>query len=170
MFTVDKENMPTISTQQMVLTYTSLLAFQEAINENAIAIPSWQCLDLGHFALTISPIDFTTANDNIAFVIPIQTTDPTSQSVAIPVVAGPAPAPLDHFTVLENQRLYIAQKEAFYTYKVTEKALHSLILNSVDNQYINHLKDSKTKYSKGAPRTILVSLWKHYRKVEVSDH
>ena len=86
-----------------------------------------------------------------------------------PAVTGQVPAPLDHFTELEKQRLYIAQKKVFYTYKVEEKALCSLILNSVDDQYINHLKDAKTKYSKVAPRTILESLWKSYEKVEVSD-
>ena len=194
MFPISKENMPRISTQQQVPTYSSLLAFQDAIDENAMAIPSWQCPDLGHLALTMaSTDDFTAANDDTPFVIPIQPTDPTlafptaitpvepaqdpaepvdpTQVPAAPVPAAPAtPAvPLDHFTVLERQRLYVAQRDAFYTYKVTEKALRSLILNSVDDQYINYLKDPKTKYSKVAPRTILAALWKSYGRVEVSD-
>ena len=128
--------MPRISTQQTVPAYTSLLAFQDAIDEKTMAIPSLQCPDLGHLALTMSPADFITANDDVAFVIPIQPTDPTLHLVSIPsvapvaipavvgqvpapapipAVAGPVPAPPDHFTVPENQRLYIAQKEAFYT-------------------------------------------------------
>ena len=125
MFTVDKENMPRISIQQMVPTYTSLLVFQDTINENAMAIPSWQCPDLGHLALvTMIPKDFTTANDGVAFVIPVQPADPTTALpgpipavvpaaipgvagqvpalVAVPAVAGQVPAPLDHFTALEK--------------------------------------------------------------------
>ena len=124
----------------------------------------------------VSTEDFTAVNDDVPFVILDQPTDPTAALPGpIPAVTGqvPAPninptAPLDHFTVLERQRLYIAQKEAFYTYKVTEKALCSLILNSVDNQYIKYLKDPKTKYSKVAPRVILAALWKSYGRVEVS--
>ena len=143
-----------------------------------MAIPSWQCPDLGHLALTmISTEDFTAGNNDIPFVIPIQPTDPTvALPVPIPVVTNQVPettvtpaAPLDHFTVLERQRLYIAQRDAFYTYKVTEKALCSLILNSVDDQCINYLKDPKTKYSKVEPRAILAALWKSYGRVEVSD-
>ena len=65
----------------------------------------------------------------------------------------------------------MTKKEAFYTYKVTQKALRSLILNTVDDQYINDLKDkdAKTKYSKVPPMKILMSLWKYYGTVEACD-
>ena len=70
MFPISKENMLRISTQLKVPTYSSLLAFQDAIEENAMAIPSWQCPDLGHLALTMaSTDDFTAANDDTPFVI-----------------------------------------------------------------------------------------------------
>jgi len=115
-----------------------------------MAIPSWQCPDLGHLALTMaSTADFTAANDDIPFVIPVQPTDPTTalpgptpiglpapvplsavagQVPALglnPAVTGQFPTPLHHFTVLERQCLYIAKKEAFYTSKVTKKALRT---------------------------------------------
>jgi hypothetical protein len=71
-FTVKPENMPRISTDASKPTYSTLRAFQDAIQDNAMTIPSPQT-ELGHLALVISPADFFAVNARTAFIVP---TDP----------------------------------------------------------------------------------------------
>ena len=54
-------------------------------------------------------------------------------------------------------------------FTLTQEALKTQILKSVDDQYINALEHTITKYSQVKPRALLAHLWKQYGKIAESD-
>ena len=61
LFTTQPRDMPPISTATEAPSYTSLEAFKDKLDVNAMNIPSWST-NLGHLYLTIKTADFTKAN------------------------------------------------------------------------------------------------------------
>ena len=69
LFTIAPSDMPHISSPRSKPTYSSLRAFQDAINKNALCISSLQT-ELGHLALVLSPEEYKQATNDEDFVIP----------------------------------------------------------------------------------------------------
>ena len=158
-------DMPRISSATEAPTFTSLDNFQDALNENAMNIPSWAS-PLGHLFLTIEAAKFTVANGTAAVIptdpgtvatAPTQVTRPaTRAAVAAALAAGTvAPAdevlPIDPFAAQEAIRVHQQAQAAYVTYTITRTVLQSFIINCVEDQYINTLKDPVTNYALVTP-------------------
>lgn len=172
LFRTQTADMPTISTLTEKPTYPSLRKFQDAINENAMAIPSYQT-DLGHLALVLSDTAFLTVNNDTAFVPPpnpgAAPADPTTtitsgtrDNTATAIATLP-------FTAAESIRLFNQQQSEFIRYKSTKIALKNQILNSVADKYICHLKHTITRYAMVTPLQLLTHLWTTYGTIDQSD-
>ena len=61
LFVHQEAEMSNISTPSSPPTYTTMLEFQSALDDNAMAVPAPNT-DLGHAALTMNKNDFTQAN------------------------------------------------------------------------------------------------------------
>jgi hypothetical protein len=184
-FTIKPEHMPRISTDESKPTYSTLRAFQDAIQDNAMTIPSPQT-ELGHLALVVSPTDFAAANSTIPFVVP---TDPglapvnpatatatgvttrarSSESESAVPDAAPRTADLA-FTGPEALRAFKEAKQTFNTYNQAKTALRNLIINSVHDTYICALKQKLTRYRTLEPLTILNHLWTTYGAIDAADN
>ena len=93
-FPVSPENMPRLSTATEAPTFTSIKAFREALEQNAMSIPSNQT-ELGHLSLVLSTTEYIEASMGVVFEIP---TDP-----------GPtAPNPISNVTAATRRSARIA--------------------------------------------------------------
>jgi hypothetical protein len=172
LFRTQTADMPTISTLTEKPSYPSLRKFQDAINENAMAVSSYQT-DLGHLVLVISDPQFLNVNNNTAFVPPpnpgASPTDPTATIVAgTRETTATAIATLP-FTAAEAIRQFTQQQSDYIRYKSTNIALKNQILNSVADKYICHLKHTITRYAAITPLQLLTHLWTTYGTIDQSD-
>ena len=176
-------DMPRISTPTDAPNFSSLDSFQQAINENAMNIPSWTS-QLGHLFITIKATDFTAANGTAAIVPtdpgavavgpPVTTRPATRAAVAAAAAAGEAAPvetilPPDPFQAQEAIRVHQQAQAAYVTYTIARTVIQSFIINSVDDQYINALSDPLTKYAKVTPLELLTHLWDNYGTIDQGD-
>ena len=182
-FTIKPELMPRISTDSSKPTHSSLRMFQDAIQDNAMTIPSPQT-ELGHLALVVSTSDFTTANAGTPFNVPtdpgLAPTNPTTVTTAGRTRAETAAADATStatdqtsdlaFTGPEALRAFNQAKHTFNTYRQAKTAMRNLILNSVHDTYICALKQKVTRYKMVDPITILDHLWTTYGTIDAADN
>ena len=187
-FRIRSEDMPRIHEHDSTPNYTSMDRFQVAINDCALAIPSMDT-DLGHFAIVVKAPTYTEANDGTPWTPPMNpgtapTAPPTIARMGLRAqqpdpnnpaeIAAHAAAALlnqapDHFAIQEALRRFTQQQKAYNTYTNATKALRNLILNAVDDQYINELKHINTGYVKVSPLALLDHLWTEYGTIDGSD-
>jgi hypothetical protein len=170
LFRTQLADMPKISTHDEKPSYTSLKKFQTAIDENAMAVPSYTT-DLGHLALVISEEDFRAANDDEAFEPP---TNPGTQPAAPPTTGATRDATENAvailpFTAAETIRSFNQNQQEYIKYRTTRTALKNQILNSVDDKYVSKLKHPRTKYATVTPLELLTHLWTTYGTIDQSD-
>jgi hypothetical protein len=169
LFRTQQADMPRLSTPTEKPNYSTLKRFQEAIEENAMSVPS-NTTDLGHLALVISAADFTTANRSPF----IQPSNPGEQPEQ-PALAGTTRDQTTEviamlpFTAAENIRLFNHQQQEFLRFRNTRTALKNQILNSIEDKYICSLKHSRTKYATITPLQLLDHLWTTYGKIDQAD-
>ena len=170
LFRTQLADMPKISTHDEKPTYSSLKKFQAAIDENAMAVPSYTT-DLGHLALVITDTDFRAANEDETFVPPINPgTQPTPPSTTGATRdATEAAVTIFPFTAAETIRNFNQQQQEYIKYRTTRTALKKQILNSVDDKYVSKLKHPRTKYATVAPLELLTHLWTTYGTIDQSD-
>ena len=98
------DEIPKISTASDPPTFTSLQAFQDAINANAMAVPAPDT-DLGHAALTMKTSHFTVANGG-AYTDPTSPgTSPTNPNTTLGAATRTNPTvPHDPFVAQEKIR------------------------------------------------------------------
>ena len=176
-------DMPRISSPTEAPNFSSLNAFQQAINENAMNIPSWTG-QLGHLFITLKTTDFTASNGSQATIPtdpgavaspPTPVTRPaTRAAVAAALAAGEtAPAdtvlPPDPFQAQEAIRVHQQAQTAYVTFTITRTVIQSFIINCVDEQYINALSDPVTKYALVTPLELLTHLWDNYGTIDQGD-
>jgi len=183
LFTTQLCDMPPISTATEAPTYTSLEAFQDKLDVNAMNIPSWST-KLGHLYLTIKSADFTKANGtalidptdpgNVATApTPIVRIATRSAIVAATAEGAPAPGditlPIDPFAAQEAIRVHQQEQNEYITFVTTRTVLQTMIINSVHDQYINALRDPVTKYALVTPLQLLDHLWTTYGESDQGD-
>jgi hypothetical protein len=156
-FAHPQETLPRLSTATSRPTFTSIYDFQDKLIENATSIPL-NDTDLGHLALVISDNAFTMANGGTAHVPP---TNPGLN----PVHQTTATAP----QIMENNRIHAENTRNYKTYQTTKILLRNMIINSVDDIYINALKHRVTKYSTVAPIDLLTHLKTTYGTITIDD-
>ena len=176
-FETRSEDMPRISTSSTKPNYTSLKNFQDAIDANAMSIMS-STTELGHLALTRSPTEFTLANNNTAFVIPLNPGTAPTPPPRIGTRASAAALALDPTATAETSDPYKAQealrtyqdsKREYNLYRNASTALKNCIVTSVDDEYIKALKKKITRYATVTPLELLTHLWSTYGEVTIVD-
>ena len=156
-FSHSQQSLPRLSTATSKPTFTSIYHFHDKLIENASSIPL-NNTDLGHLALVINAADYTAANGGNPFVPP---TDPGLN----PTHAAGATAA----QITENNRIHAETTRNFKTYQATKVLLRNMIINSVDDMYINSLKHRITKYSAIPPLTIINHLKSTYGTITIDD-
>ena len=138
--------MPRISTSSTKPNYTSLKNFQDSIDENALSIMSYTT-ELGHLAITRSAEEFKAANNNVAFVTPV---NPGSAPTP-PQAMATRTTPTDPFDAQESLRIFNFKQAQYTLYRNTSTALKNCILNAVNDEYIEKLKVKITRYATVTP-------------------
>ena len=150
-FRIPPNEMPSLSTPTLAPSYTSIRAFQKALSHNAMPIYSSQT-QLGHLHLVITEEKYLKANNNTKFQEP---TDPdtTESTDSTPGVSTRSMLDISTTsdptsTTLQSIKAYEYKKQTYLKYVATTIALRNLILNAVDDKYINELEDEDTGYAK----------------------
>jgi len=170
--------MPRVSTATESPIFTTLDKFKTSINGNAMNIPSWTSY-LGHLYLTIKPAKFKIANSNRAAVIPtdsgLTTTAPTrvtriaTAALALDATAAGTTEATELFTAQEAIRDHQQLQASYVTYFTASTFLKSMILNCVDDKYINPLCDATTFYALVTFNDLLKHLWENYGSIDQTD-
>ena len=165
---IKPDDMPKMSTPSSPPSYQSVRDFQKALNHNAMAIHSYQT-KLGHLSLVVKEDDFLAANKQVKFVPPtdpgMAPTNPTSG------MATRSQAPEDNnFVAMDTIRAFTFQQLVYQKYVAAETALRNLILQSIDNKYINELEDDNTGYANVTPLKLMTHIWDNYATIDDADH
>ena len=140
-FTHALADIPHMSTETAKPSYTSIYHFLDKLLENASSVP-YPATNLGHIALVLTDLEYIAINQT-AFVPPIDpgptATIPAQATGVNPTAAIISQAHRDH-TILT--RIYN------HTYIDTKQLLRNIIINKVNDKYINVLSlmlaDGKT--------------------------
>jgi hypothetical protein len=159
MFTIPLTDMPKMSSPTNGKpTYTTMDTFQQAINKQALSIPSATYPDLGWIGLVISPAEFDSINNNVHFVAPVNPgLTPTHQ-------ANPTAA-----QITENVRLHELTQNEFHAYNHTRIQLRNMILNNIEDKYVRTLSHPVTSYNQVSPLNLLNHLWTTYGQITEAD-
>ena len=162
LFKTKTEDMPKIYPNGEYPTHTTLRLFQDAINANAMAIPS-PTNKLGHLGLVIGTEEYKNASpDGAEHITPTKPSDkpeePTRQS-------GPSSV----FNAQEALREWTAQVHTYNVHNAVENALRNQILNSVDEEFISDLEHPTTKFLCVTPLAILTHLWANFGQIDARD-
>ena len=180
--------MPRISTPTDKPNFTSINKFCEALEANAMSVPS-AFTDLGHLALVIEDHEFTAANAGIAFTPPknpgLSPTAPkaTATTRVLRSNTSKENSPSDSedssittqalsvnpYVAAETIRAFQEELQEYRKYCATRTALKNLIINAVDDTYISKLKHAKTKYALVTPLELLNHLHTTYGTVDDHD-
>ena len=186
-FRVAPSDMPKLSTPMTKPNYTSIKKFIEALEQNAMSVPSIQT-ELGHLALVISQSDYTATNEGTPWTKPknpgSSPTNPVSSTALVSTPtrttrsgsAGTTPTrgtttaiSLLPFTAAETIRAFNEEQQEYRKYTNTRTALRNLILNAVDDKYICKLKHPRTHYALVAPYDLIEHLTTTYGTVDYQD-
>ena len=183
LFVHQEAEMPHISTPSSPPTYTTMLEFQSALDNNAMTVPVPNT-DLGHAALTMKKSDFTQANGSV-YTDPVDPGPaPTAPStVSTPststrsATAGTTGTPdssttttyIDPFPAQEAIRRWQEEKAIYTTWRTTHTCLKNQIINKVDDQYIATLKNARTKYATVSVNDMMKHLWSTYGQIDMND-
>lgn len=183
LFVHQEADMPNISTPSSPPTYTTMLEFQSALDDNAMAVPAPNT-DLGHAALTMKKNDFTQANgsDYIDPVDPgpaptapstISTPSISTRSTTASTTSTTTPSTtttyIDPFPAQEAIRKWQEEKTIYTTWRTTHTCLKNQIIHKVDDQYISTLKHARTKYATVSANDMMKHLWNTYGKIDMND-
>ena len=170
-FRIPPKEMPSLSTPSQAPSYTSLRAFQKALNHNAMSIISSQT-DLGHLSLVITEKKYLKASNQVKFVPPTdpeatedESTSPMTRSMFDSITSADPTS-----DTLQAVKTYDFNKQTYLKYLATITALRNLILNSVDNKYICKLEHEDTGYARVTPLQLMTHLWDTYGAIDDADH
>jgi hypothetical protein len=155
---VKLEDMPKLATSTQEPNRQSLKAFQECIQDQAMAITTTDPI-LGFLGLVITDTSYVTLSA-------------TGVSFAAPIDPGPAPPdPTNRtaFQITEDIRQYNVAREEFKTYCEFKIILVSMITNNCPEKYLTTLKDPITKFRRCSPLTLLQHLWSDYGTITSQD-
>ena len=165
---IKPDDMPKMSTPSNPPSYQSVRDFQKALNHNAMNIHSFQT-KLGHLALVVKEDVFLAANSQVKFNPP---TDPGLAPINPTAgIATRSQSPEDNnFVAMESIRAFTFHQLAYQKYVAAETALRNLILNSIEDKYINELEDDNTGYTDVSPLKLMTHIWDNYATIDDADH
>jgi hypothetical protein len=155
---VKLEDMPKIATSTQEPTRQSLKAFQECIQDQAMAITSSDPI-LGFLGLVIQDSRYITLSATQTSYTP-----PTDPGAAPPDTAG-----LTAFQISEGVRRYSIERDDFKTFCEFKIILISMITNNCPDKYLTTLKDPITKFRRCTPLQLLQHLWNDYGTITSQD-
>ena len=183
-FQIAPEEMPKMSTATSKPNYTTIKKFLEALEQNAMSIPSTQS-ELGHLALVISDTDYTIANEGTPWkdptnpgnspTNPVPTTALTSTGVATRSTSEASTEPNNQaitmlpFTAAEAIRAFNEEQQEHRRFLHARTALRNLILNAIDDKYICKLRHSRTHYALVPPYRLIEHIQTTYGTVDDQD-
>jgi hypothetical protein len=152
------EDMPKLATSTQEPNQQSLKAFQECIQDQAMAITTANPI-LGFLSLVIKDSSYITISTNEAsFTAPID-----------PKMAPPDPTDLTAAQITKgNCQCNIARHE-FKTFCEFKIILFSMITNNSPEKYLTTLKDPITKFWRCTPLQLLQHLWTEYGTITSQD-
>jgi len=154
------EDMPKIATSTQEPTRLSLKAFQECIQDQAMAITSSFEPLLGFLGLFLKNASFITLSNNGAPYQP-------------PPDPGPSPTHAANATavqITENSRLFTVQRDHYKTYCEFKVILISMITNNCPEKYLlTPPKHPITKFLQCTPIQLLNHLWSEYGTITSHD-
>ena len=180
-FPYANEDMPKISTADAPPNYTTILAFQDAANDQAMAVPAPNT-DLGHSYLTMKKEHFNTANTT-TYTPPkdpgTKPSKPISSTRAVTrlitggtvpdTTATPVVTPTDPFEAQETIRQFVQDQHVYQTWRATHTLLKNMIISNCADEYISELKDPRTKYATVTFNDFMKHLWTNYGAVDIAD-
>ena len=135
-----------------------ILAFQDKLIKNATAIPFNRTL-YGHLALVVDDQEYLEATNQV-WVDPVDLSlNPTT---CIP--NGATAAQIQEHICQHNE-----QVQVYSTFITTKNLLPNMIINVIDDKYINTLKHRIMKYSKVELLDLINHLKDHYSQITVDD-
>jgi hypothetical protein len=152
------EDMPKIATSTQEPTRQSLKAFQECIQDQAMAITSSDPI-LGFLGLVIQDSSYIT----------LSATQTSFTPPADPGTAPPDTAGLTAFQISEGVRRYGIERDEFKTFCEFKIILVSMITNNCPDKYLTTLKDPITKFRRCTPLQLLQHLWNDYGTITSQD-
>jgi len=156
---VKLEDMPKIATSTQEPTRLSLKAFQECIQDQAMAITSATEPMLGFLGLVLTNTRYiTVSNAGASYIAPV---DPG----ASPVHGANATAA----QITETSRLFTIQRDHYKTSCEFQVILVSMITNNCPEKYLNALKHPITKFRQCTPIQLLDHLWTEYGTITSHD-
>ena len=171
---IKPDDMPKMSTPSNPPSYQSVRDFQKALNHNAMNIHSFQT-KMGHLALVVKEDVFLAANNQVKFNPPtdpgLAPTNPTNATTSTSGVTTRSNSPEDNnFVAMESIRAFTFHQLAYQKYVAAETALRNLILNSIEDKYINELEDDNTGYNDVSPLKLMTHIWDNYATIDDADH
>ena len=168
---IKPDDMPKMSTPSNPPSYQSVRDFQKALNHNAMNIHSFQT-KMGHLALVVKEDVFLAANNQVKFNPPtdpgLAPTNPTNPTSGMSTRSN---SPEDNnFVAMESIRAFTFHQLAYQKYVAAETALRNLILNSIEDKYINELEDDNTGYTDVSPLKLMTHIWDNYATIDDADH
>ena len=152
------EDMPKIATSTQEPTRQSLKAFQECIQDQAMAITTTDPI-LGFLGLVIAENRYITLSaDQTAF------TPPPNPGQTTPDAEG-----LTARQLTESLRQYDDARAEYKTFCELRIILISMIINSCPDKYLAVLKDPITKFRRCTPLQLLQHLWTVYGTITSQD-
>jgi hypothetical protein len=152
------EDMPKLATSTQEPNRQSLKAFQECIQDQAMAITTADPI-LGFLGLVIKDsLYITISTTGASFTAPID-----------PGTVPPDPTGLTAVQLTEAIRQYNLEREEFKTFCEFQIILVSMITNSCPEKYLTGLKDPITKFRRCTPLALLQHLWTDYGTITSQD-
>ena len=74
------------------------------------------------------------------------------------------------FNAVDSIRTYTFQEQTYLKYVAIKTALRNLILNSIDDKYVNELQDENTVYTLVTPLEFKTYIWTNYASIDDADH
>ena len=124
--------------------------------KNGLAISSYQT-HLGHLALVVSPEEYNEVSNNVPFVEPLNPGLTASNATT-------------NKAQIESSRQFTFKQNEFMKFHATVTALRNLILNAIDEKYIQPLKHEISSYANVKLYDLLTYIWKTYGKIDDADH
>jgi len=139
-------------------TFTTIYNFQNALNSQALFIPSTNNPGLGFLGEEISATQYTALNNNVAYVVP------TNSGLAPPFNPDAT-----QFQIKVAIRLHGLTVNEYQIFRNVSTTLRNMIVNSIDEKYISALCHPITRFNTRTTLDIMQHIWNTYGKITTSD-
>ena len=161
-FATKLDDMPKMLTEYNKPNYQTITKFQQKLDTNLLAVPSDTCT-LSYLAIVVKDNKFAKLNDRQSFNIP---QDPGLKPILILKQGSTKEQQaMMLFMVAKTLQAFKYKKEEYTKYLTTKNVVHNMVMNTVDDKYICHLKHKHMMYQKVESIILLANLWTTYKAI-----